>query len=175
LPLQGCWQIIANLDIGRTGMRLIATVLATFSLSACMIPMGMGMGMPVGLGSNPAEAAELSANLQQAQALGAAQASHPGDEAMTCTAIEAELVAQMQDPKFAAALGNMTSGAKDQKARQDRAMAGGGSKPGDAESSAAFQASTGGNLVAMMPQIMRGQRLNELATAKKCPFLKEMK
>lgn len=151
-------------------MRLIVTGLAALSLGACMLP--LPMGMPTGMGPNPAEAAQLSANLQQAQALGAAQANRPGDEAMTCSAIQAELMAQMQDPKFSAALGNMTAGAKDQKARQDAAMASGKAKPGDVEAGTAFSASAGSDLVTMMPQIMRGQRLNDLATARNCPFLK---
>lgn len=152
-------------------MRLVAAGLAVLVLGGCVMP-GMS-GMPTGIASNPAEAARMNADMQQAQASAAAQASRPGDETMDCAAIQAELMAQMQDPTFKAALGNMTAGAQDQKARQDAAMASGKAKAGDAESSAAFTKNTSTSLTTMMPQIMRGQRLNELATAKKCAFLNQ--
>jgi hypothetical protein len=154
-------------------MKRFAVGVAALLLTGCVMP-GIP-GMPMGMGSNPEEAARMSATMQQAQAAGAAQASRPGDEAMDCAAIQAELMAQMQDPQFQAALGNMTAGAKDQKARQDAAQARGASKPGDVEAGTAFSKNAGTNMAAMMPQVMRGQRLNELATAKKCAFLNAAK
>jgi hypothetical protein len=157
--------------IGRDGMKLVAAGLTLLMLGGCVVP-GMA-ATPNGLGSNPAEAAKLSADMKQAQASAAAQASRPGDEAMDCAAIQAELMAQMQDPNFKAGMASLGAGAQDQKARQDAAMASGKAKAGDAESSAAFTRSAGANLTTMMPQIMRGQRLNELATAKKCAFLNQ--
>ena len=154
-------------------MRLVAAGLTVFLLSGCVMPGIPGMGAPSGLPSNPAEAARMSADMQRAQASAEAQASRPGDETMDCAAIQAELMAQMQDPNFQAAMASLGAGAQDQKARQDAALASGKAKAGDVESASAFKKTAGADLVTMMPQIMRGQRLNELATAKKCAFLNQ--
>lgn len=153
-------------------MRLVATGLATLALGACVLPIPMG-GVG-GIASNPEEARAASASLQQAQVSAAAQASRPGDADMNCAAIQAELMAQMQDPKFQAAMASMGSRAQDQKARQDAAMAG-GKQVAPTAADARAPVDTTADLVTMMPQIMRGQRLNELATAKKCDFLKAPK
>jgi hypothetical protein len=112
-----------NRQLEDAGMRLFATGLATLALGACMLPIPMG-GMG-GIGINPAEAKASSAALQQAQASGAAQASRPGDADMNCAQLQAEGMAQMQDPKFQQAMASMGARAQDQKAKQDAAMAGG--------------------------------------------------
>ena len=152
-------------------MRLLATglTLTTLTLTACMLPIPMiGAG---GIGTNPEEARAANASLMQAQESAASQASRPGDASMDCAAIQTELMAQMKDPKFQAAMSSMGARAQGQKARQDAAMAGGKQvAPTEADTRAPLD--TTADLVTMMPQIMRGQKLNELATAKKCAFLK---
>ena len=151
-------------------MRLVAAGLTALMLGACVVP-GMP-GMPTGMATNPKEARAASANLQASQAAASAQASRPGDADMNCAAIEAELMAQMKDPKFQAAMASMGATAKDQKAKMDAAMAGGKqTTPTAADQRAPLGMSA--DLATMMPQIMRGQRLNELATAKKCAFLNQ--
>jgi hypothetical protein len=153
-------------------MKRLTTACAVLALGGCVLPMGMpGLGGAGGIGTNPEEARQMSASMQAAQASAAAQASRPGDADMNCAAIQAELMAQKQDPKFQAAMASMGARAKDQKAKQDAAMAGGKqTTPTAADARAPLD--TGADLVTMMPQIMRGQRLNELATAKQCSFLK---
>lgn len=153
-------------------MKVVAAGLMAFLLGGCVMPMPMG---GAGLGSNPAEAARLKADLEQAQLQGAAQASRPGDATMDCPALEAELIAQMQDPKFQAAMASMGSRALAEKAKVDAAMAGGKTVKPDPAAAGEYQSGQSADLVTMMPQIMRGQRLNELATAKKCAFLNAAK
>jgi hypothetical protein len=153
-------------------MKLVAAGLATLLLAGCVMP-GMP-GTATGMGSNPEEAARMSADMQQAQAAAAAQASRPGDDRMDCAAIQAELMAQMQDPKFKAAMASMGGKAQSTKAIQDSAMASGKqASQKDIDTANANMKGIGGDITTMMPQIMRGQRLNELATAKNCAFLKQ--
>lgn len=127
-----------------------------------------GMGTMGPGGPSGAEAAQMSASMQQAEAAAKAQASRPGDDKMDCAAIQAEMMAQMQDPKFKAALASMGDRAQSQKAMMD---AGKPATQKDVETAAANRTGMAGDITTMMPQIMRGQRLNELATAKKCAFL----
>jgi hypothetical protein len=159
----------------RIATGILATGLAALVLAGCVMPGMPGMGgatMGPG-GMNAAEAAQMSASMQQAQAAGAAQASRPGDDKMDCAAIQAELMAQMQDPTFKAAMASMGAKAQGTKAIQDSAMASGKqASQKDIDTSQANMKGMSGDVTTMMPQIMRGQRLNELATAKKCAFLK---
>lgn len=155
----------------RTATGLMASGLVLL-LSGCVMPGMPGMGGTMGPGGpDAAEAAQMSANMQRAQADAAAQASRPGDDKMDCAAIQAEMMAQMQDPKFKAALASMGAGAQDMKARMDAAQARGATGAGDIEAGQAYKKSSTADISTMMPQIMRGQRLNELASAKKCAFL----
>jgi len=155
-------------------MKLVAAGLAALLVAGCVMPGIPGMGgatMGPG-GMNAAEAAQMSASMQQAQAAGAAQASRPGDDKMDCAAIQAEMMAQMQDPKFKAAMASMGGKAQSTKAIQDSAMASGKqASQKDIDTANANMKGMSGDITTMMPQIMRGQRLNELATAKKCAFL----
>jgi hypothetical protein len=154
-------------------MRLVAAGMGALALAGCVLPMGMpGMGS-LGIATNPADARAASANLTKAQADGAAQASRPGDAAMDCPAIEAELMALTQDPQFKQAMASMGATAKGQKAKVDAAQAGRASAPTAADVNAPL--SIAGNLTTMMPQFTRFQTLNDLASAKKCPFLKAAK
>ena len=155
-------------------MKRVAAGLAALLVAGCVMPGIPGMGgatMGPG-GMNAAEAAQMSADMQQAQAAGAAQASRPGDDKMDCAAIQAEMMAQMQDPKFKAAMASMGGKAQSTKAIQDSAMASGKqASQKDIDTANANMKGMSGDITTMMPQIMRGQRLNELATAKKCAFL----
>jgi hypothetical protein len=154
-------------------MKRISAGLMALLLAGCVMPGVPGMGGPtMGPGGmNAAEAAQMSASMKQAQASAAAQASRPGDDKMDCAAIQAEMMAQMNDPQFAAALASMGAGAQDMKSRMDAAQARGAAGAGDVEAGTAYKRTSTANINTMMPQIMRGQRLNDLASAKKCAFL----
>ena len=155
--------------------KTIATGLAALLLAGCVMPGMPGTGATMGPGGpDAAEAARMNADMQQAQAAAAAQASRPGDDKMDCAAIQAELMAQMRDPKFQAAVASMGGKAQSSKAIQDSAMASGKqASQKDIDTANANRTGMVGDISTMMPQIMRGQRLNELATAKNCAFLKQ--
>ena len=65
----------------------------------------------------------------------------------------------------------MGARAQDQKAKIDGAVASGKQQQPTAEDVRSPLASSA-DMASIMPQLMRGQRLNELATAKNCAFLK---
>ena len=153
------------------------------------------------------DAADMSARLQAAQAAGMAQASRPGDEALTCDQLQSEITATMNDPAVRAQLVQMGATAQDQHARLAdaqshmagqmagqvgmnvvtgvissfipgaglaeslamRAQAQGQVAQGQ-QSQAATMAMAA-NMVAIMPQMMRGQRIVQLAQAQHCAFL----
>lgn len=154
-------------------MRLIATALTALVLGGCVMPGMPGMGMPPnfggvgGTGMTSAEVANAESSMKAAQAMGAASANRPGDEAMTCAQIQAEIVATMQDPKVMAAVGTMGARAQDTQAKLDGARA--GQQQTFTKEDARAPLASANDLTSIMPQIMRGQRLNELAAAKKCP------
>jgi hypothetical protein len=141
-------------------------------------------------GANPGM--ELHAAMQSAQAA----ASRPGDQSLSCEALQAELGETMKDP----AIQSFTDSAAQQAAPVTGAP--GAGAPGgaasallgsvlpgvDAASTAAMaaqapamQAQTQANvqaraqqaqaMTAMLPQMMRGQRLIELAQARNCDWL----
>jgi hypothetical protein len=155
-------------------MRLIATALAALVLGGCVIPGMPGMppdfGGVGGTGMTAAEIENANTSLKMSQAAGAASANRPGDEAMSCEAIQTELVTTMRDPKVMAAMGSIGARAQDQKSKIDTAMASGKQQQPTLEDARAPLASTA-DITSIMPQLMRGQRLNELAEAKKCAFL----
>jgi hypothetical protein len=138
-------------------------------------------------------------------------ARRTGDEAMTCDAMQTELVADMQDPKLQAVTAKMGASAKEEQdklnAAKGAADASGASKgsiaaqmaksfatsmiPGAGMTQMAGQqaqiqaqmAQAAQNQAAMvqrmndmmtiMPQMMRGQRLVELGQAKKCDWAQD--
>lgn len=157
-------------------MKMFAAGMTMFALAGC-VPMSPIPGMPAsmggvgGTGMTSAEIQNASASLKAGQSAGIASAARPGDETMSCEAIQAELMVSMRDPKVQAALGSMTTRAQGQKDKIDSAMAGGKQVQPTAEDARAPLASAA-DLTSIMPQMMRGQRLNELASAKKCAFLK---
>jgi hypothetical protein len=178
----------------KRGLALCAALAAT----ACVAPGMSGMG-----GMDPAMMSQRQGgDMMAAQAQAQASAARPGDEAMSCGAIEAEMKVMYNDPAFQASVNSMGSAAQSQMDRANAAKAGavglgvGSMAAGIASSfipgagwfnmaamqaqqaAAASQMATANRereqmmkgTVEIMPQIYRGQRLYELAQAKKCPF-----
>jgi hypothetical protein len=152
----------------------ILAVAAAALLSACVLPgiPGMGDQKPM----TPEEAKATSAQLNAAQAQGQAAAVRPGDDKLDCAALQAEMMALMNDPSFKAALGNMTGNAQTAANQQKAAQAKGSATPAEIEAARKTQAKMldGANMAAMMPNAMRAQRVTELGKAKKCPFAQGM-
>jgi hypothetical protein len=143
------------------------------------------------------------ANMMTAQASAQAAAIRPGDEAMSCEAIQAEMGVMFNDPAFQGAIASMGAAAQSQqnRAKAAQASAVGAGIAGTAASvagsmipgmgwlgSAAIQAQQASILAQMpaanrdraqmmsdmtsvLPQMYRGQRIYEIAQAKKCAFL----
>jgi len=137
--------------------------------------------------------------LQATQERAAAEAIRPGDEALSCEEMEAELIAVMSTPEMVAAMQESMINSADieaQAEQQQSALRGsmmtnmamglaGQFVPGlgllqglmmrqqmqgmNAESQEQVIASLR-NMEAMMPGLMRGQRLSELAQSKQCAF-----
>lgn len=150
--------------------------------------------------------ATAGASLEQAMAQAQTDAIHPGDEQLTCDAIQTEISTTMTDPSMRAELDEMGATAQAQQERseqmqaQQRAMVTTGivggvitsvvpfagyaqgalmqqqarQMPAQGEESMRESASMMGNMEAAMPQMMRGQRLYDLAQARDCAFLAEM-
>jgi hypothetical protein len=146
----------------------------------------------VGVGAQavPKEYAEMAAAMQAAQA----RAMHPGDESLPCAALEKELVSSMNDPAIqayagksaAAAQKNATAAEKSKAPMTPQAAAalaaafgaGGGLPPGlaagyAAQSQAAqkLQAEQMKQMIPIMPQMMRSQRIIQLAAVKQCAWM----
>lgn len=158
-------------------MKLVVVGLTALALSGCAGLPIPGMGMPTnyggvgGTGMTQAEIDNAQSSLNSSQAMGLASAARPGDEAMDCAALQAELTATMRDPRVMAAIGSMGARAQDQKARVDAATASGRQSQPTAEE-ARMPLASASDMASIMPQIMRGQRINALAAAKNCAFLK---
>jgi hypothetical protein len=179
-------------------MRKTASMLAiAFALSAAA---------PAFAQDGTAALQDAGANLEAAQAEAQAAAIHPGDEALTCEQIQAEMGASMNTPEMLAQRGEMQASVERQQAMQEEARqraAGmmttsivtgivGSFIPGVGYAqAAAMQAQAAqqqaaanesqtemagmiGNMSEMMPTMMRGQRLYELAQARECEFLEQM-
>jgi hypothetical protein len=127
-----------------------------------------------------------------------ASASKPGDDKLTCEQLEEQLVAVTQDPEFLAHVDAAGADAQKKQAAMDAAkgqiamqtlraalmvFVPGGAYPGMA--SAQSQAKASGmkgmaqmkdrmaqaqQMAALMPKLMRGQRVVELASAKSCEW-----
>ena len=136
--------------------------------------------------------------MEQALAKAQADASKPGDDKLTCDQLQEQLVAVTQDPQFQAHA--ETAGADALKQQQAMkaaegqvavqkfrtvmmAVMPGAGFPGMASAQAQAQARGAAGMsqmadrmkqtqqmMAMMPLVMRGQRVIELATAKKCEW-----
>lgn len=184
-------------------MRLVMTAASALALTACAVPNPMGMGVNAAMSNSVASSQRQGADLMAAQAQAQAQAARPGDDQMSCEAIQAEMAAMFNDPKFTATVASMGAEAQNQQARakgaaaaQSGLMAGsmaagvaGSFLPGGgwlAQGAAQAQMAAAmaqipaadrsrgimlADMQAIMPQMMRGQRLNDLAAARKCAFL----
>lgn len=136
--------------------------------------------------------------MMQAMEQAQASASKPGDDKLTCEQLEEQLVAVTQDPEFLAHIEAMGAGAqKDQAAMQSAkgqiavqslrtvfmTLVPGGRMVGmaSAQSQATAQGAQGTKraqermqqgqqMAKLMPQLMRGQRVVELAAAKGCEW-----
>jgi hypothetical protein len=146
------------------------------------------------------ELAAAAAALEAAQARGQAEASRPGDEALTCEQIEAESIAVMNTPEMRAAMtASMVNSAQSMAQAEDmqNSMMGntaanlalgvaGQFVPGlgmvqgmmmrnqmsaQAEESEELMLASLRNMEIMMPALMRSQRLGELAQAQNCAYL----
>jgi hypothetical protein len=148
----------------------------------------------------------MMAQMEAAQAEARAQAAHPGDEALGCEQLQAEMTATMQDPAVQsqlAAQGAWTQGRMDAAGEgrgrmmammggsvilglassfvpglgyaqmaQQRAMSAGMEAQTEQNMAQAMQQAQG--MATIMPQLMRGERVHELAQAKQCAFAREM-
>ena len=192
-------------------MKLVMAACAALAFAGCVAPgiPGMGGMNPAGMAVNSAMAnsnAQLQmqgANMMAAQASAQAAAVRPGDEALSCDALQTEMGVMFKDPGFQAAVSSMGASAQTQ---MDRAKAAQASAAGLGVTSAitgvassmipgmgwlagaAMQAQMAaaaaqipaadraraqmmGDMTTMLPAMYRGQRIHELATAKKCAFL----
>lgn len=131
----------------------------------------------------------MAAAMQAAQA----RAIRPGDDALGCPALEKELVASMNDPAIQTYAGKSAAAAqKNAAAEKSKAPmtpqaaaalaaafgAGGGLPPGlaagyAAQSQAAqkLQAEQMKQMIPIMPQMMRSQRIIQLAAVKQCAWM----
>lgn len=144
-------------------------------------------------------------SLEASMAAAQAAAVRPGDEQLTCDALQAEMAATMNDPAMQAqiaSLGQWAQGQQDQaNAARGQALgmagasiAGGlagafipgagmaqalaaqaqiGAMQAQANANVAGRTAMMGNVEGMMPNIMRGQRIHELAQARQCAFLND--
>ena len=134
----------------------------------------------------------MAAAMQAAQA----RAMRPGDEALECPALEKELVASMNDPAVqayaakssAAAQKNLTAAQKSKAPMTPQAAvalaaslgAGGGLPPGlgaspglaaQAQAAQNLQAEQMKQMIPIIPQMMRSQRIIQLAAVKQCVWI----
>lgn len=135
-----------------------------------------------------------------------AGAARPGDDALTCDQMEAEMAATMNDPQVQAGLAasgaqaEAMQGQADAARRQAMGMMGvgvagsiiGSFVPGFGYAQQAMMMAQnagmrqraqqnqdqimqmGANMNAIMPQLMRGERLYQMAEARQCPFVQNM-
>jgi len=179
---------------------MIGCVLLT--LAACATGGGPG-GTDAAMADSQASMDQSVSNMMAAQSAAQAAAVRPGDEALTCDQLQAEMMAITTDPKMQAATASMGAGAQAQMDKAKAAQAGmvatgiAGTVAGVAGSfipGASFftqgammaqQAAMASqmkeadrdrtkmmnDMSTMMPMMMRGQRVMDLANAKKCAFL----
>ena len=146
-----------------------------------------------------------SQSLEASMAAAQAAAARPGDEQMTCDALQAEMVTSMNDPAMQSQIASLGEWAQSQQAQaqagraQALGMAGmsmmGGlasafipgagmaqslmmqaqiqAMQGQANANMAERTAMMSNVESMMPAMMRGQRLFELAQAQQCAFLND--
>jgi TctA family transporter len=184
-------------------MKLVMQGWVLLALAGCAMP-GVGSGMNASMADSQASMDRSHEDFMAAQSAAQAAAIKPGDEALSCDQLQAEMMAITTDPRMQAATASMGASAQAQmdkaKAAQAAAVTTGlaGAAVGIAGSfipGAGFfqqgammaqQAAMSSqmneatkdrtkmmsDMSSMMPFMMRGQRVMDLATAKKCAFLK---
>jgi hypothetical protein len=90
-----------------------------------------------------------------------AEANQPGDQRLTCPQLQEQLVVIAQDPAFVAHVKAVGIAAEQDMAQMQVA-----------QGAARMQSrmAQGQQMMAFMPKLLRGQRLIELATARKCEW-----
>ncbi|MDP3737860.1 MAG: hypothetical protein Q8R02_10745 [Hyphomonadaceae bacterium] len=180
-------------------------VAASFAVLAGCVSPGMGGmsngGMANSVQQRQMQGDDLIASMDAAEAA----AKRPGDDALTCDQMQAEMTAMFQDPKFVATVASLQTQGEQMQTKAKAAQAGAvtsvlaGTALGAASSfvpglswlSGGFMQaqmasankqmesvnrdsdSLMSGMSEIMPQMMRGQRLNELATSKTCAFLNQ--
>jgi hypothetical protein len=107
-------------------MKKLMVACAVATLSGCVMPGMPGMD-PTGGMDNAAMASEMDAqqaSMMAAQTQAQAAAARPGDEAMSCDALQAEMAATMDDPKVQASMASMGASAQAQMDKAKAAQAG---------------------------------------------------
>lgn len=140
---------------------------------------------------------ELQSALEAAQA----QALRPGDEALSCQALESELVTTANDPSVQSVVAKQGAAAQEQQAAINAAssriasqtavtvfssivpgggwaglamgMAQGQAQQAQAASNIQQRMQQSQEMMGIMPQIMRGARVMELAQARNCAWLRD--
>jgi hypothetical protein len=167
-----------------------------------VLALSLALAVQPAAAQSPEEMYEsMNASMAQAEA----QASRPGDEALTCDQLQTEMVTTMQDPAVQSAIAANGADAQQQldqmNAATGRAQAQIGVSlfmgiasafiPGmgyaqmaaqqamavqqqrQAQQNMAQIMQMSERMSAIMPNIMRGQRVYQLAQAQQCPFLDE--
>lgn len=167
------------------------------------------IALTIALGAQPALAQDpdaMMASMTAAQAEAQAAAVRPGDEDLTCEALQSEMTTTMQDPAVQAQLAQQGAWAQGQmdtagetrgrmmgmmgmsmfmglassfvpglgyvQMAQQRAMSAGMEAQAQQNMAQMMQQAEGA--MTIMPQLMRGQRVYELAQAQECAFVQEM-
>ena len=145
----------------------------------------------------PAQSQDYQA-MMQAMEKAQSEASKPGDDKLSCEQLQEQLIAVTQDPEFQAHVESASASAQRDRAAMNAAagqtavqslrtalmalvpggaMAGMASAQADAQAQGAQAADRvrsrmdqAKQLTALMPKLMRGQRVFELAAAKKCDW-----
>ena len=107
-------------------MKKLVVAWALVAVSGCVAPGIPGMG-PMGGTDNAGMASDMDAqyaSMMAAQTQAQATAARPGDEAMSCDALQAEMAATMNDPKVQASMASMGASAQAQMDKAKAAQAG---------------------------------------------------
>ena len=134
---------------------LAATLLAAANLHAQGIP-------PAGQD----DYLRLTAAMQAAQAA----AYRAGDESLDCGEIVAEIQSTVDDPAYQAYIAESGAAAQQELALMQNPYAAAQPSPAQAQQAMAAQQAQTEKVIAVMPQVMRMQRLVELAAIKACDW-----
>lgn len=105
--------------------RLMVACVALMAAGGCAVPGIPGMdptGMNAAMANSNAQMQSQQANMMAVQAAAQTAANRPGDEAMSCDALQTELTTIMKDPAFQAAVASAGASAQEQQARAKAAQ-----------------------------------------------------